>query len=218
MEACLYVWGYANTGTQSMTTQKRSKDIQSFERRASTYERSPMQGLFFDRIHRAALEMIPAEMAPEVIVDIGCGTGRLLRKLARRWPDASLIGVDPAEGMVAEARRRTPGATFYVGQAEDLPLEAASVDLVVSTTSFHHWRDQALGVRQVGCALRPGGCFVLADVLPPYFIYKITRHGRWASPEAVREMFAQAGLEVQAQRRGLGLYLLMTQGVKTEGR
>jgi ubiquinone/menaquinone biosynthesis C-methylase UbiE len=197
-----------------MATQGKTEDIQSFERRAGTYEGSPMQWLFFDRIHRAALRMIPAEFAPQVILDIGCGTGRLLRKLARRWPDASLIGVDPAEGMIAEARRRTPGATFYVGQAEDLPLLEASVDLVMSTTSFHHWRDQALGVRQVGCALRPGGSFVLADVLPPHFIYRIIPHGRWAGPAMVKEMFAQAGLDVQAQRRGLGLSLLLTAGVK----
>jgi ubiquinone/menaquinone biosynthesis C-methylase UbiE len=197
-----------------MTTQEKSEDIQSFERRAGTYENSPMQRLFFDRIHRAALGMIPAELAPQAILDIGCGTGRLLRKLARRFPSANLIGVDPAERMIAEARRRTPGATFYVGQAEDLPLPEASVDLVMSTTSFHHWRDQALGVRQVGCALRPGGCFVLADVLPPYLIYRIIRHGRWASPAAVKEMFIQAGLDVLAQRRGLGFFLLLTTGVK----
>jgi ubiquinone/menaquinone biosynthesis C-methylase UbiE len=197
-----------------MTTQEKSEDIQSFERRAGTYENSPMQRLFFDRIHRAALGMIPAELAPQAILDIGCGTGRLLRKLARRFPSANLIGVDPAERMIAEARRRTPGATFYVGQAEDLPLPEASVDLVMSTTSFHHWRDQALGVRQVGCALRPGGGFVLADVLPPYLIYRIIRHGRWASPAAVKEMFIQAGLDVLAQRRGLGFFLLLTTGVK----
>jgi ubiquinone/menaquinone biosynthesis C-methylase UbiE len=199
---------------EPMVTQRESEDIQSFERRAGTYENSPMQGLFFDRIHRAALGMIPAEIAPQAILDIGCGTGRLLRKLAKRFPDASLIGVDPAEAMIAEARRRTPGATFYVGQAEDLPLPEASLDLVMSTTSFHHWRDQALGVRQVGCALRSGGCFVLADVLPPYLIYKIIHHGRWASPAAVKQMFSQAGLGVQAQRRGLGLYLLLTMGIK----
>lgn len=197
-----------------MTTQEKTEDIQSFERRASTYEGSPMQWLFFDRIHRALLGMIPAKIAPTAILDIGCGTGRLLRKLEARWPAADLVGVDPAEGMVAEARRLTPNATFYVGQAEDLPLPEASADLVVSTTSFHHWRDQALGVRQVGCVLRTGGCFVLADVLPPHSIYRIIRHGRWASPMAVREMFTQAGLNVQAQRRGMGLYLLLTVGIK----
>jgi ubiquinone/menaquinone biosynthesis C-methylase UbiE len=198
-----------------MTTQEKTEDIQSFERRAGTYEGSTMQWLFFDRIHRALLGMIPAEIAPAAILDIGCGTGRLLRKLARRFPKADLVGVDPAEGMILEAHRLTPGATFYVGQAEDLPLPEGSADLVVSTTSFHHWRDQAQGVRQVGRVLRPGGCFVLADVLPPYIIYKIIHHGRWASPVAVREMFTQAGLSVQTQRRGMGLYLLLTVGVKS---
>ena len=97
-------------------------DVQTFDRRSSTYEHSFFQRLFFDRIHRAALNLIPTEFNPEAILDIGCGTGRLLRKAAVRWPGARLSGVDPAEGMIREARRLTPGATFYVSTAESLAL------------------------------------------------------------------------------------------------
>jgi len=145
-----------------------SKDVDSFDHRSSGYEQSFLQGFFFDRVHQAALSLLPADVHPGSILDIGCGTGRLLRKAASRWPEAQLIGVDPAEGMIAVAHQQTPHGTFYISMAESLPLPDASVDLVLSTASFHHWADQAEGVRQVARALRAGGYFCLADIVPPY--------------------------------------------------
>ena len=121
-----------------MTLPSETEDVQSFERRSGTYEDSFFQGLFFDRIHRIALNAVPAAIQPESILDIGCGTGRLLRKAAARWPDARLTGADPAEGMVKEARRLTPGAQFHVSMAESLALPDMYADLAFSTTSFHH--------------------------------------------------------------------------------
>jgi ubiquinone/menaquinone biosynthesis C-methylase UbiE len=195
-----------------VTIQPKKEDVQSFERRSGTYENSFFQGLFFDRIHQIALHSIPAGLPPESILDIGCGTGRLLRKAAVRWPTARLTGVDPAEGMVKEARRLTPQARFHVSMAESLPLPDGSVDLVFSTLSFHHWQDQLQGVRQVARVLRPGGVFVLVDLCMPFGLQRINRHGRQASPAAVGGMFAQTGLEVQAQRRVMSRFLLVTVG------
>lgn len=195
-----------------MPRYSESEDVQSFERRSSTYEDSLMQVLFFDRFHRIALDSVPAEVEPKSILDIGCGTGRLLRKAASRWPTARLIGVDPAEGMVKEARRLTPQAQFLVSPAESIPLPDGSVDLVISTLSFHHWRDQIQGVKQVARLLHPGGLFVLMDILPPLGLDKIFRHGRKAHPSAVRGMFTQAGLTVETQRWVMGYFILVTVG------
>jgi ubiquinone/menaquinone biosynthesis C-methylase UbiE len=195
-----------------MTNRPESENVQSFERRSSTYEDSLFQGLFFDRIHRIALNSIPAEINPESIMDIGCGTGRLLRKAAIRWPTARLIGVDPAEGMVKEARRLTIGAQFYVSSAESLPLPDESVDLVMSTVSFHHWRDQVQALKQVARVLHPGGIFVLADILWPYGLQKIIRHGRLVNSTILSEMFALSGLNIQLQRRRMSRFLLVTIG------
>jgi ubiquinone/menaquinone biosynthesis C-methylase UbiE len=195
-----------------MIIKQETEDVQSFERRSGTYENSFLQGLFFDRIHRVALDSIPAEIKPESILDVGCGTGRLLRQAATRWPTARLIGVDPAEGMVKEARRLTPGALFHVSPVESLPLPDESVDLVLSTVSFHHWCDQVQGVKQVARVLHPGGFFVLVDIFMPYGLQKIFRHGRQVNPSALGEIFAQAGLNVQAQRQMLVRFLLLTIG------
>ncbi|HVN80321.1 MAG TPA: methyltransferase domain-containing protein [Terriglobia bacterium] len=195
-----------------MVTQPETEDIQSFERRSGTYEDSFLQGLFFDRIHRIALKLVPVGLQPESILDIGCGTGRLLRKAATRWPTARLTGVDPAEGMVREARRLTPQAVFHVSMVESLPLPDSSTDLVFSTTSFHHWQDQLQGIKQITRVLRPEGVFVLVDIVMPFGLGRIHPHGRQTSPATVRGMFAQAGLDVQTQRRAMSRFILVTVG------
>jgi ubiquinone/menaquinone biosynthesis C-methylase UbiE len=116
-----------------------AEDIERFHRWSDTYE-TFWGGGFFDRAQQAALDLVAGgeELSPGTLLDVGCGTGRLLRAAARRWPEARLIGVDPAEGMVVVARRLMPAAEFHVARAESLPLPDAVVDVAVSTISFHH--------------------------------------------------------------------------------
>ena len=116
------------------------------------------------------------------------------------WPEAQLIGVDPANGMIEMAKRLTPNATFFTGMAEALPLEDASVDLALSTSSFHHWQDQAAGIREIARVLRPGGYFVLVDASFPDWLVRVFRLKRFHSPAQLRTLFIQAGLHVQMQQ------------------
>ena len=104
-----------------------------------------------------------------------------------------MTGVDPAEGMVKEARRLTPGAEFQVSLAESLALPDGYADLAFSTASFHHWQDQQQGIRQMARVLRPGGLFVLVDIVMPLGIGKIHPHGRQTSPAAVRGCLPRPG-------------------------
>jgi ubiquinone/menaquinone biosynthesis C-methylase UbiE len=189
---------------------------QHFDRWAKTYEDSYMQNLLFDKVHQSVLDMVPGDLHPKNIMDIGCGTGRLLRRAGQRFPAARLSGVDLSESMIAQANLLTPGARFYVGQAESLPLPDASVDLVLSTMSFHHWMDQAQGVRQVARVLRPGGVFILGDMNMPYWLWWILRHGQHISAKQRSTMFAKAGLDMQARERKLWHFLLINVGEKPD--
>ena len=72
---------------------------------------------------------------PRRALDLGTGTGAGAFVIARRFPDAEVVGVDLAEAMVAEARRKTPPelrdrVRFEVGDAARLPFEDAAFDLV----------------------------------------------------------------------------------------
>lgn len=198
-----------------MEEKRKTEDVQDFNRRSETYENSLRQWLFFDRVQKTVLDLANCEAEPESILDVGCGTGRLLRKAKERWPDARLLGIDPAEGMVEKARQMVPSATFYVGMAEALPLPDASVDLVVSTSSFHHWQNQAKGVQEIARVLRPNGKCVIADIMTPMVLSKVIRHFRRNNPMQTRRLFVQAGLDVQTQRRQMARLLVVTVGKKT---
>ncbi|HZC04178.1 MAG TPA: class I SAM-dependent methyltransferase [Ktedonobacterales bacterium] len=192
----------------------QSRDVRHFERWSQSYEGSWMQRRLFSRVHTAVLDLAASLSAPASVLDVGCGTGRLLRTAAARWPYAQLIGVDPAQGMVDVARKLTPDATFYRGLAESLPLPDASVDLVFSTLSFHHWADQTAGVREIARALRPGGHFILADFAPPNGLARLRVTGR-ALPAADRlRVFAAAGLRVERQQGAVYPFILATLAVR----
>ena len=184
-----------------MTTKQREKDIDRFDQWASTYENSWLQRAFFDRAHQATLALAAGIVhQPVNILDVGCGTGKLLRRATTYWPEAHLIGVDPANGMIEMAKRLTPNATFSTGMAEALPLQDASVDLALSTTSFHHWQDQAAGIREVARVLRPGGYFILVDASFPNWLTRVFYLKRFHSPTQMRTLFIQSGLHVQTQQ------------------
>ncbi len=184
-----------------MSTNQKKADVQDFDRRSATYENSRRQGYIFDRVQRIVLDLAKNGIKPESILDVGCGTGRLLRKAKELWPDARLIGVDPAEGMIQQATQLLPDAEFHVAMAESLPLPDASVDLVFSTLSFHHWSNQAKGVSEIAHVLRSQGRFLLADIMLPFGLSLVVRHFKRNNPAKMREMFAQAGLNVELQQR-----------------
>jgi ubiquinone/menaquinone biosynthesis C-methylase UbiE len=166
-------------------------DREKFNEWSETYERSFMQWLFFDRVHRKALRYLPITFTPTHILDIGCGTGRLLRRMHTKWPSAALVGVDPSEGMIDKAHILTPEASLSQAFAEQLPLEDASVDLVSSTISFHHWNAQEQGIRETMRVLRRGGFLVLVDVN--------IGHGHPLTRPQVRALFLKSGLSIHSQ-------------------
>ena len=139
-----------------------SSDIEKFNRWSGTYEDSWFQYLYFDRIHTGVLRFVTVKSAPGDIVDVGCGTGRLLRKIRERWPHARLTGIDPAEGMVKKARHLMPDAAFMVSPAECIPLPDASADLVFSPDFLSSLVRPGTGYpRDTACLTSRGSVFSL---------------------------------------------------------
>lgn len=197
-----------------MKSTHRAHDVERFDRWGSTYERSWMQQRLFDPVHSAVLRQADSRFKPARVLDIGCGSGRLLRKVHDYWPEAQLSGVDPAQGMLEVARQLTPEARFFLGSGEALPLEDGSIDLALSTISFHHWQDQAAGVREVARVLRSGGFFLLADFTLPIWLAWLFPHSRFHSAAQMRALFKQAGLDVQAQPATMSRFVRITIGKK----
>jgi SAM-dependent methyltransferase len=94
------------------------------------------------------------------VLDVGCGGGDLLAYLAGLG--ASPAGVDPADGMVALARRRVPAADVRVGDAEHLPWGDGVFDLVTSVNAVQFAQDTLDALAELVRVAAPGGFVALA--------------------------------------------------------
>src|SRR6266540_2682733 len=99
------------------------QDVERFNAQASSYDSGWRQWVVAP-VHKATLEFAASlNPRPREVLDVGCGTGALLRRAASRFPEAELVGVDPADQMIERARTRTPAA-----EVEQL-LDAAGLAL-----------------------------------------------------------------------------------------
>jgi ubiquinone/menaquinone biosynthesis C-methylase UbiE len=105
------------------------------------------------------------DLAPgEVLLDIGCGTGVLLERVAQRQPRARLYGSDLSGAMLAMARSRLASPIQLLqANAEALPMASASIDVLVSTSAFHFIRHPARAMSEIRRVLRPGGRLIITD-------------------------------------------------------
>jgi SAM-dependent methyltransferase len=110
------------------------------------------------------------------VVDIGCGGGVLVRALTARG--ARVIGVEISESQLAAAIRDDDGngARYVVGVAQRLPLEDASVDVVVFMRALHHVPpgDMVGALGEARRVLRPGGVVYIAEPLAEGDFFELT--------------------------------------------
>ena len=175
------------------------RNVAQFNERARDYEAGPRAMWHSVIVNRSADVALSAVQIPLRVLDVGCGSGALLRQMNARLPNAlELIGVDPAIEMVRIARERAEGIEQFIqANAEQLPFEDNHFDLVVSTSSFDHWRDQLRGLTEVARVLHPAGRFVLADLCAGW-LSGSHEAGRARTPAAVTSVMTAAGLQIDA--------------------
>ena len=89
------------------------------------------------------------------VLDVGCGTGSITRKI-RQMTRGRIVGIDPSEGMIKEARRRSKGIEYEVKSAEEMDY-FESFDVIVCNSSMQWFRDVERAVKNFYMALRKGG-------------------------------------------------------------
>jgi ubiquinone/menaquinone biosynthesis C-methylase UbiE len=141
-----------------------------------------------------------------VVVDVGCGSGYSLPKLAQRFAPRELIGVDIDPEMLRSARAEAARARIPVKLVQSssarMPLEAASVDLLFCHQTFHHLVEQEAALAEFMRVLKPGGLLLFAESTRRYIhswmIRALFRHPmevQRSAPEYL-QMLRQAGFTV----------------------
>jgi SAM-dependent methyltransferase len=131
-------------------------------------------------LRRASLDVAASlEPDPRSLLDIGCGSGALLRLAAGHFPAARRAGIDSSEDAILHADGA--GAELVQACAERIPFADRTFDVVISVLRYHCWADHEDGLREIARVLAPGGALVLADR---------------TVPERVESLVAGAGLVV----------------------
>ena len=105
------------------------------------------------------LDRLPLE-GDEVVLDAGCGSGRVTEVLVERVPDGRVIAIDGSEEMVSKAREILGSrADIRHGDLEELELEE-KVDAIFSNAVFHWIKDHRNLFARLRASLAPGGRLV----------------------------------------------------------
>ena len=148
--------------------------LKTFDEEAGEYDfTSRAVNIYFDESLDELVKNIKAENRKGLkILDVCCGTGILTQKVANRFPDAEIFGVDFSKGMLSVARSRMQGFDFKVLTSDILDREKMKklpmFDVVVSSFGIHnvHEREnKQAALENILPHLRAGGQFIVCDII-----------------------------------------------------
>ena len=137
----------------------------------------------------------------DTILDVGCGGGRTLGKLAASAPHGRIFGIDHSEAAIAAAGRInkeliTRGrVVVQQGSVARLPFPDNTFDLVMAVETHFWWGDIGAGMREIFRTVKPGGHLAIVAEF-----YNGSRYARYAG--MIRQMTSMAVLNVE-EHRGL---------------
>jgi len=139
----------------------------SFDRAAARYDR---HAVLQHEVEQRLLERVDYfRLAPQRVLDLGCGTGIGSLALAERFPAAQVVGLDWAPGMLDQLRRRKAEPRLAAPVCADmrsLPFPARCLDLVFSSLAIQWCTEQHDLFDEVRRVLKPGGLFLFTTFGP----------------------------------------------------
>jgi SAM-dependent methyltransferase len=148
--------------------------------------------------------------ASDNVLDVGCGSGWLSRRIGKTVSEGRLVGMDISDEMIRIARRNSAdqhNLMFMVGEVAEIPWQPDFFSHVISVESAYYWPNPAAGIKEIFRVLRPGGS---AWILINYYRDNPHAH-QWGAQLAVpthllsaeqwSELFRQAGFATAAHER-----------------
>ncbi|HEY9300305.1 MAG TPA: class I SAM-dependent methyltransferase [Phormidium sp.] len=187
---------------------------QLFDLWAPSYD-SLFPSVIYQAIHQRLLEYIDLPPQPNVL-DLGCGTGRLLSRLAATFPDLRGTGLDLSAQMIRQARSRNPHRPrliYIQGNALALPFADGQFNAIFNTLSFLHYPSPEQVFAEVSRVLQKGGKFYLVDITTnqqsqPHYLGVSPGDIRFYSPQARELLGIEAGFNCVGHYYLLGPVLL----------
>ena len=143
------------------------KNIKAYDKKASNYAET-LDGKFTEKFKNLLLQNMDIN-ANDSILDIGCGNGTLLSKIA----DTKKIngfGIDISPQMIKNAKFRYPEFEFIVSGCEKIPFNDNSMDVVTVCAAYHHFPNVDAFALEAKRLMKPGGSLYIAEICLPVII------------------------------------------------
>lgn len=146
---------------------KKKVSQDSFDRQASTYD-FDINGKHARTQYNYLLNKLET-LSYHSLLDLGCGTGELLKQIVNQSGEKELYGLDISKNMLKIAEEKLAGVvTLVQGDSEYLPFSEGQFDVILCNDSFHHYPNPDKVVKEVYRVLKKGGIFILCDYWKPY--------------------------------------------------
>ena len=178
-----------------MEKDKQKRSEKHFDEFAESYDTHFFNALVFSRVHKQLQKIIYSfennKLENKYFLDVGCGTGNFLLKMAEENPSSYFLGVDISKKMIeiAKSKNRFKNLEFRVGDIFSLPEE--KFDYITSCFSFHHWPNQQESISRAYNLLNEGGKLIIADLRIPLFSGEGTT--KVVSAKEMKELFQKGG-------------------------
>lgn len=187
---------------------KDQKNKSFFDRWAKTYDDGRITNWFkyTQDLTIGLLDLRPNSK----VLDVGCGTGHAVLKLASLISDGKACGIDISPVMIEKALTKVHESLmnkieFRQASSENIPYPANEFDYVICTNSFHHYPDPLRALGEMSRVLRSGGQVVIFENAPDLSLYtwvwdRLFRiiekgHVRYYSSQELGEMLERAGFK-----------------------
>ena len=132
----------------------------AFNQQAATYDKD-IKGQHARSLYPVLLEKL-SHIPFQSALDLGCGTGEMLKLILQKDPHKELCGIDLSEEMLAVAKSKlSEQVKLLLGDSEALPFPDNAFDVVYCNDSFHHYPAPQNVLREVNRVLKPGGTFLI---------------------------------------------------------
>jgi len=139
-------------------------NIKRFNKWAGSYD-TGLVSIFFKMCYRRIRPLLKLQDGMRLL-DVGCGTGSLLKELSQSGKELNLYGIDVSPEMVKAAKMKLKDekrVELYEGAAADLPFQSNYFDYVVCMNSLHHHPDPKQSLTEMTRVLKPGGVMIIMD-------------------------------------------------------
>jgi len=185
-----------------MNKQRESKDF-SFRKRAASYDEG-FEGRMSQKFYNLVLQSVELNDGCFVL-DVGCGTGALLKRMAAQNQIIS-FGIDAEAKMVEVAQKNCPEIDIRQSRSENMPFDDQTFDVVTVCMAYHHFADKEGFALEAARVLRPGGALYIADPRFPAPVRSILNGvfrlikiaGEFLNPNEIEKRFTAYGFVLES--------------------